>query len=174
MYRNIILTIVAVCCVSVLLGVTILTAPKIGIVRSADLISHNDMMQDEIGRWHNMESELKMRIVSLENEVKQLRQRADSTGGAVRAQTISLLDDKQRALIESGNELQGKMAQREGEIMNAVLSRINAVAQNYGEEHGFDIILGSSGDGNILYGRETIDITDEVMEALNREYQDVK
>ena len=174
MYRNVLLTIVALGFVFLIVGLTVFNSPKIGVVRSADLISRNDMMKEEAGRWTNMEAETKSKIVALEAAIQNLQTELNGSEVDDVESILSDLNSKQRQHSALSEELYQKMAQREKEILGAVLSRINSAAQSYGEEHGFDIILGSSSDGNILYGREHIDITDELIEAMNLEYHDAR
>ena len=66
-------------------------------------------------------------------------------------------------VAQSAEEEDRKMTQ-------AVLDQINAFVESYGQEQGYDLILGTTLDGNILYAREVLDITEEVLDALNRQY----
>jgi outer membrane protein len=43
--------------------------------------------------------------------------------------------------------------------------------EEYGKENGYDLILGTTTSGNILYGTEKKDITEQVLNALNNAYE---
>lgn len=52
-----------------------------------------------------------------------------------------------------------------------IIERINQYIFEYGEKEGLFIILGANGDGNIMYAKESIDITDEVLSYINERYE---
>ena len=39
--------------------------------------------------------------------------------------------------------------------------------KNYGEKNGYTYILGSNEAGSVMYGKESQDVTKEILEALN-------
>lgn len=53
-----------------------------------------------------------------------------------------------------------------------IWSRINRYISVYGKEKGYDFILGASGNGNLMYAKESVDITKEVIEYINKEYDE--
>ena len=55
-------------------------------------------------------------------------------------------------------------------MTQGVLSQINSLAQQYGKEHGFDLILSTTQSGSILYGDDAIDLTKDLLATLNRNY----
>ncbi len=65
---------------------------------------------------------------------------------------------EKKAMEENQRKLQG------------LTDQVNLFIKKYAEQQGYDLILGVSGNGNIVYGAETIDLTDQILEALNREY----
>ena len=56
-------------------------------------------------------------------------------------------------------------------MMEGVLNQVNSFVQDYGRKKGYDVIFGTTLSGNILYGKEVIDITNEVVEGLNQTYK---
>lgn len=51
-----------------------------------------------------------------------------------------------------------------------VVNEVNAFLKEYGEEKGYTIIMAATEYGNIAYADEDLDITDEVLERLNKQY----
>jgi len=52
---------------------------------------------------------------------------------------------------------------------------IEVFLKEYGESNGYDLLLGkSSATGGVLYGKDTYDITTDVIEALNERYKTYK
>lgn len=65
----------------------------------------------------------------------------------------------------------GKMQEISREKLAKVYEKIDAFMKEFGKSHGYDVVFGTS-QGSILYGEGTAaDITDEVIEELNRRYE---
>jgi len=58
----------------------------------------------------------------------------------------------------------------ETEMTQSVLNQVNSFVEQYGKEKGYDIVFGTTNSGNLLYAKESMDITKEVLEALNANY----
>ena len=43
--------------------------------------------------------------------------------------------------------------------------------KDYGKQQGHQIIFGASGSGNIMYANEASDLTQDVLEGLNAEFE---
>jgi outer membrane protein len=51
-----------------------------------------------------------------------------------------------------------------------IWKRINDEAMNFGKENGYDYILGAAGNGNMMYAKDQLNVTDEFIEYLNTRY----
>jgi outer membrane protein len=51
-----------------------------------------------------------------------------------------------------------------------VVTQVNAYLKKYGESKGYTVILAATEYGNLAYADDDLDITDEVLEGLNKEY----
>jgi len=54
--------------------------------------------------------------------------------------------------------------------MDSLVSTVKDFIQEYGKDNGYTFIYGANESGNILYGKEDLDITEEVTKALNAKY----
>lgn len=81
------------------------------------------------------------------------------------------LDNQQRQLIGYKGAIDEKIKSKDDEMMQAVLNQVNTFIKEYGKEHGYDVILGTTLSGSVLYGKEEIDITDDLLEVLNKNYR---
>lgn len=54
--------------------------------------------------------------------------------------------------------------------MDSLVNTVKDFIKEYGKENGYTYIYGANESGNILYGKEDLDITDEVTKALNDKY----
>lgn len=68
------------------------------------------------------------------------------------------------------SQVQIQAEQEDDKMTQTVLDQINTFTELYGEKHGYDLILGTTSQGNILYGAKSINITDQMLQALNRYY----
>ncbi|MEN3044737.1 MAG: OmpH family outer membrane protein [Candidatus Hydrothermales bacterium] len=64
----------------------------------------------------------------------------------------------------------GKIEQKTEELIKPVTEKIRKVIKEVAEEEGVDIVFDSSKD-DILYTKEAVDLTDRVLERLNREFK---
>ena len=75
---------------------------------------------------------------------------------------------QQAKLTQDYQELALKHAQEINDTIEAFLIE-------YSEEKGFDFLLGkSNATGSVLYGKSDYDVTEEVIEALNKRYEKFK
>ena len=61
-------------------------------------------------------------------------------------------------------------AEEEEKLLKGVLNQVNAFVEEYAAEEGFDLVLGTTLSGSILYGTTGIDITEQVLQAMNQQY----
>lgn len=137
------------------------TQPKIAFIKSEILINEFAGMKEAKQIYQQKRQQWQANIDTL---------RADYQ----RHQSNNASKEKLAALNQNIQNYSATVEQlsREEDIKKteAILEQINVFIEKYGEENGYDIILGTTPNGNILYGRDAIDITDELLEALNRAY----
>ena len=56
-------------------------------------------------------------------------------------------------------------------LSNKVWSRLNAYVKEYAQNNSLKIVLGANGYGNVLFGDESLDITDQILEFSNKKYE---
>jgi outer membrane protein len=49
---------------------------------------------------------------------------------------------------------------------------LNEAIKEFGDKNGYDLIVGATGDGSLMYAREGLDLTDEVVGYANTKYKD--
>lgn len=78
---------------------------------------------------------------------------------------------KEQQLLNYQQMIQEKVQQENLELTQKALDKINIHIKQYGEKHGYELIIAATQYGNIVYGTPDIDITDEIIEGLNVEYK---
>ncbi len=56
-------------------------------------------------------------------------------------------------------------------LFGGTLEQINSFVAEYARTNNISIVLGSNTMGNVMYGDERLDITEEVLQGLNKEYR---
>lgn len=52
-----------------------------------------------------------------------------------------------------------------------IWGQLNEYIKQYGKENNCDFILGGTGDGSVMYSKESKDITDRIIKYVNEQYQ---
>lgn len=81
-----------------------------------------------------------------------------------------LIQTRQQQLQQYQQAIQQQAEQADTEMTNRVLTQVNTFLSEYGDSHDYQVIMGANNSGNILYAQEGLDITDRVLEELNRNY----
>ena len=66
------------------------------------------------------------------------------------------------------NVVNSEYLKKEQEIMKPIYLKINELINDYGKLKGYDIILGANNEGNIVYGKKKYDVTQMVIEYINK------
>lgn len=77
----------------------------------------------------------------------------------------------ERLFIAENNKLQQLSEYYSSEISRQAWERINDYIREYGELNQYSLILGATGSGNIMYGDQQLDITEDFLEFANNKYE---
>ncbi|HEY9008587.1 MAG TPA: OmpH family outer membrane protein, partial [Ohtaekwangia sp.] len=81
-----------------------------------------------------------------------------------------LIRSKQKQFADYQQAMNTQAQQEDAKMTQEVVTQINAYLKKYGEANGYKIILAATQYGNLAYADEGLDITDEVLAGLNKEY----
>ena len=71
--------------------------------------------------------------------------------------------DKQNTLNSEYDSLRSK-------AIEPIYDEVNKFIEDYAKQHGYNFVFGNLGNGNIMYGYGSYDITLEVIDGLNVKY----
>jgi len=145
---------------------------KIGVVDSQRILSTyaaavdaNKQLETENNQWAQ---ELQKLTEELQRQEKELDNQSLLLSEAKRKERTeelrSLFDQIQKFRENTWGE-NGKYFQRQQELMRPVFNRINEVINMLGEDDDYDIVLDTV-QGNVLYAKQNIDITQDVLDEL--------
>ena len=83
-----------------------------------------------------------------------------------------LLENKRQQLLNYQEAAQKKASQEETRITENALKRVNELIKEYGKAHGYTFIMAATNMGNILYAKEKMEVTKEVLDMLNKKYKE--
>lgn len=150
-------------------------AQKIGFVNSDLLISEYEGTKEAKIKFDNQKSEWLANVDSLKSDfqksVGQYNKVYQSINESERRERERLLNAQEIQLKKYADSINEKIKNEDQKLISEILSQIDVFVDEYGERNDFDIILGSTSDGNILFGKEKYDITIEVLDQLNAKYR---
>lgn len=117
-------------------------------------------LQSKLKEYQNWERKLQEQLPTmLSSEIEQAQNKAMK---------------KQQELQQLEQQLQMQLAQTENELLVKHIEKVQKFLKTYAEERGYDYIFGYQLGGNLLYGNDVHDITEEVIERLNKKYEEDK
>jgi outer membrane protein len=147
---------------------------KIVYVNSNKLLNSYKGMADARAEYEKKTSTWKANIDTLASEIQRqifkYEEQASSMTAKERQLSQELVRTKQKQFSEYQQAVSTQAQQEDSKITGEVITQVNAYLKKYGEEKGYKIILAATEYGNLAYADDGLDITDEVLEGLNKEY----
>ncbi len=148
--------------------------PTIVYVDSNQLINNYKGMQIARKLYQQKSAAWKANIDTLTIDVQKeiLRHEKQSAKMTSKERELSqeLIRTKQKQLKEYQLALNEQARQEDSKLTAGVIAEINAFIRKYGEGKGYTIVMAATEYGNIAYADQGLNITDEVLQGLNREY----
>jgi outer membrane protein len=121
-----------------------------------------------------MGQDYQTRVTGLQREVSAYQANvASMTLGQARA-TEEDLAKKQQNLQMYQQSLSQQLQEDEAKMQNEIYIRLTNFLKTYGQERGLEVVLKFDGGSDLLYGRPTLDISQDVIKGLNELYQQEK
>ncbi|MHA7128778.1 OmpH/Skp family outer membrane protein [Algoriphagus namhaensis] len=147
---------------------------KIAFIKTDSVINKYEyfkMKSEEITeKGKKFEGELQNRARGFEQEVANFQQSAASmTMNQARAKEEELVK-KEQNLMTYRNNLMQELSADEANLYNDVYDRIQKFMKTFAEENGYSMVLSNTRGGAVWYANDGLDVTDAVIEGLNKEY----
>ncbi|MEM9859487.1 MAG: OmpH family outer membrane protein [Bacteroidota bacterium] len=158
-----------------LLAIKFFNQKKIAFVRSQDIIYKYEGTVEAMAKFNNQKQQWQANVDTLKFDFQRAVNRYNQEYAALsvseRQQREEGLSQQERQFQNYAGAINDKIQAADEEMMQASLNQINAFVEEYSQSHGYDIILGTTLSGSVLYGDEGLDITDQLLEALNKNYR---
>ena len=150
---------------------------RIVYVNTDTLLNNYDYYKDVVKEFQNkqfaLENDLQRRSQSFQNEVA-LFQRRVQAGGMTEEQgkgTQLALQKKEQDIMLFRDNAAGNLQQEQAKKTDQLLTNIQEYLKKYNKSDKYDMVIGYSKGGGVLYAKEDLDITMDVLKGLNEEYK---
>ena len=148
--------------------------PKLAYVDVNKLLQHYDRTKVDREAFEKKTSVMKANVDSLmtdwQDELKSYeKERASMTKKELTLKQ-ELLQHKQQQINNYQRAVQEQIEEEDQKMTQTVVNDINDFVKAYGRKEDHLIIFGAQGNGNIMYAHEGVDLTDEILEGLNKQY----
>lgn len=150
---------------------------KIAYVEVDSLMTQYDFAKDYSvtlqKKSNNARNTLTQKGNALQAAVNNFQQKINNNGFQSREQAASVqaaLERQQRDLQELQARLEGELANETAKFNEALRDSLQNFLKDYNNDKQFDIILSKAGD-NILLAGKKFDITQDVINGLNKRYK---
>ena len=128
-------------------------------------------VQDKYSKLtESVRADLEPKIQAFQIKLDLYQKNVQSMSAAERQSKEQELGALQQQIQQEQQARGGQLQQESQTAIDTVVSKVRKFIDTYGEENGYDFIYGKNDSGNILFGKKEFDITDQVLEALNKEY----
>jgi outer membrane protein len=151
---------------------------KIAYINSDTVLKYYDYLKvnrEQLeAKTKKMDQDLRNRTVGLQNEITAYQRNVSGmTLGQARAAEEDL-GKKQQNLQLYQQSLQQQLMQEEAKLNKELYDRITGFLKEYGQDKGLQVVLKFDPTSDVLYGGESLDITQDVIQGLNSAYQTEK
>lgn len=119
-----------------------------------------------------IKQELKTQGEKLQQEVELYQKQAIGMTDMERAQKEEQLGMKQQQLMMRKDELLGNLDADQGKTSEELYIRLNQFLKKYNEGKNYNFVLGYQAGGGILFANDSLNITKEIIDGLNKEYSE--
>jgi outer membrane protein len=171
---SVFLWVIAFAAIGVLFFIQYASQKTYAYVDAPKLINGYKGMQDarkeyevQVMSWRSNLDTLRM---EMEEKVKEYESRKNRISTHELRLMEELIDTKHEQFVNFEQAITEKIRNSDQELTAKVLGKVNDYIKRYGKREGYDIIMAATQYGNIVYAKDQIDITEEILRGLNDEY----
>ncbi|MBS1773969.1 MAG: OmpH family outer membrane protein [Bacteroidetes bacterium] len=150
------------------------STPKIAYVRNLEVVYGYNGMKEARAEFQNQNTVWQSNLDTLKIRYQQAlayyQQNLKTFKPSEKEEQIAILKKMEADMKNYGSAVTKEAKDRDEKLTQGILNQINSFVQEYAKKNGYDVVLGAEGNGAILYGDKAYDITDKVLEGLNKDY----
>ena len=156
-------------------GLTSCNEQKTAYVDTTRLIQEYSEMQEIEAEFTTKSDRVKSELDSVargfQMEVQEYQTNMNSMTTAQRQETEERLMRKQQSIQQQQQQMGNQLRQESDEVIDSIVEKVKEYVREYGKDNGYTYIFGSNESANIMYAKDGLDITEEVLEKLNASYK---
>lgn len=148
---------------------------KIAYINSDSVLEHYDYLDVNRkvleGKSQKLEQEFRNRAQGLQNEIANYQR---TVNNLTLSQAKALEEDlgkKQQNLQLYQQSLGQQLAEEEAKLNKELYTRITSYLKTYCKDNGLQVVFKFDPTSDVLYGGESLDITNDVLKGLNESYK---
>ena len=130
-------------------------------------------MEKELAKYKKTADSLKMRSDSAEVEYESQKLMLSDAGKVTKQTEIEQMRKEYNQYLESVWGKSGKIDQKNRELITPIVTKINEAVDRIAKEEGFTLVFDAA-ESKIVYADLGLDLTDLVLEELNKEYKPIE
>ena len=133
-----------------------------------------DRRDDLMDKQQKAEAELNSKAGQYEKSARDYQEKVNKglVTRATAAEMEQALLQQQQELVNLRDNLQANLLEEEQVMNRQILEYITSFLEENKSEYNYQYILGKSFGGQVLYGDTSLDITQKVLDAINKKYQE--
>ena len=154
--------------------------PSTGIVyvNSDSLLDQYAFYKNERSKFeasqNRIKNELKTQGEILQGEVDLYQKQAIGMTDMERAKKEEQFNIKQQQIMQRKEELLNKLDEEQGKSSEELYLRLNQFLKKFNKSRNYNFVLGFQKGGGILFANDSLNITRDVVDGLNKEYLEEK
>jgi outer membrane protein len=136
----------------------------------------NDKRQDLLSKQKNAEAELNSKGTQYEKGARDYQEKVQKglVTRATAAEMEQALMQQQQELVSLRDKLQSNLVEEEQVMNRQIIEYITKFLEENKSEYNYQYIFGKSFGSVVLYGDSGLNITQRVLDAINKKYQTEK
>ncbi len=147
---------------------------KIGIVEVQRILESSEPGKQALGqltlRFEEMREELEEDRAEVESLQEELQKQSMVLSQEAQQDMEAELRQKMQQFQQKYQSYQARMQQEEQELSDPIIDLLFDVIDDFAEKKDFDMILDAQGSG-IIYAKDAMNVTDELMEEVNQAWE---
>lgn len=142
----------------------------IAFVQNAELISGFDMRKELLQGIEQKASEEQLLLDSLTKVIEDIEAELLEDNRLNEYQKSTIYEKEFERYLKDKKAIENRVSGMESEAMEQVIERLNEYIKEFAKERGYIMVLGANGEGSILYGDVSLDVTNDLITFCNEKY----
>jgi outer membrane protein len=137
-----------------------------------ETVTAKNALDKDLAKFRKSAESLKTRADSAESEYESQKLMLSDVGKATKLSEIEQLRNEYNSYVEAIWGKSGKIETRNRELLTPIITKINEAVSKIAKDEGFTMVLDAA-ESKIVYADAGLDLTDMVLEELNKEYKPI-